>query len=333
MGLVLAFFGSIVTTGVYVWFVWRLDRHEKEPARMLAAAFLWGMTPAIVLSIVLELSLEAPLAGFDGMAATLLSDAGFAPVVEESAKGLALLAFLVFAYHELDHVLDGIVYGAMVGLGFAMSENVLYVVAGVEESGLSAGVAILFLRTVVFGANHAFFSALVGAGVGAARVSHGAAAKLLFLFAGWLLAVSFHSLHNVSAAFAEATDLASLGVSFIAQWGGVAALIAVVVLLWRRERRLIATELASEVASGMLTQQELAALTSGQVRRQLFRQTLQDDGWTAYRRLKRVLPLLTELAFAKRRMRRAGEAQSAGAAVASLRERIANERLPASKLP
>ena len=52
-----------------------------------------------------------------------------APVTEEASKGLFLLLLLWWRRAELDGVLDGIVYAGMVGIGFAFTENILYLAA------------------------------------------------------------------------------------------------------------------------------------------------------------------------------------------------------------
>ena len=49
-----------------------------------------------------------------------------APLVEESLKGLAVLLIMWLLRAEFDDVRDGIVYGALVGLGFSISEYGLY---------------------------------------------------------------------------------------------------------------------------------------------------------------------------------------------------------------
>ena len=57
------------------------------------------------------------------------SGAVVAPVTEEAAKGLFILLLLWFRRNELDGILDGIVYAGMVGIGFAFTENILYLAA------------------------------------------------------------------------------------------------------------------------------------------------------------------------------------------------------------
>jgi len=302
IGLLVAAIGSIITTGIYVVIVWRLDRFEKEPIGMLALAFAWGMLPAVIVSVIVETLLPTSAAVGD-----LLLEAGGAPVVEESAKALALLAFLVFSYRELDNVLDGIVYGAMIGFGFAFTENILYVVSGVAESGLAVGIAILLLRTVIFGLNHALFTGITGAAVGAARLKRETVVRFALVLGGLLLAVTFHAVHNVGTALAESTALASLGVSFLADWGGVLGILVVVVAALRREQEWMANELVEEVAIGTLTAEHYTALTSRGGRQRLLALTLRRDGWTAYRRLNRLYGLCAELAIKKHQLRLMGD--------------------------
>ena len=323
-GLLIALSGGILTTALYIIIVWRLDRHEKEPIAMLALAFIWGALPAVIISLVLELGLGGMFA--DTTLGNVLADAGLAPIVEESAKGLALLAFLVFTYREIDGVLDGIVYGAMIGLGFALTENVLYIVSGVAEKGLAMGVFILFLRTVIFGLNHAFFTSLTGIGVGAARLTRGTTARLVLLSAGWIAAVVFHAVHNLGTALADSTGLFSIVLSLLADWGGLLLLLLIIMLVWSKEQRWITEELAAEVPAGLLAADEYMAMTSSVGRQRLLAKTLREKGWASYRGMEREYALLTELAFKKRQVRLMGDEPGMQAEIAQLRTAIADAR-------
>lgn len=294
LGLLIALIGTITTTAMYVTIVWRIDRYEKEPRRLLLGAFLWGMLPAVIVSLVVELLFSS---------GGLLDEIAIAPLVEESAKGFALLLLLVFAYREIDDVLDGIVYGAMIGLGFAFSENVLYVIGSMATDGLATGILVLFMRTVIFGVNHAFFASITGAAVGAARLTPGLFRRFVILFTGWMLAVIFHTIHNAGASLAGATNLASIGVSFASNWTGVLGVFILVVLAWHREERWMVEELAGEVDTGLLTRDEYAAITSSAGRQRLLARTLRTDGWASCRRLGQLYALLTELSFKKHELR------------------------------
>src|SRR5207237_10447130 len=49
-----------------------------------------------------------------------------AGILEELAKGLAVLMLFLIMRNEVDDVVDGIVYGAAVGLGFNLLESMSY---------------------------------------------------------------------------------------------------------------------------------------------------------------------------------------------------------------
>ncbi|MBW3567707.1 MAG: PrsW family intramembrane metalloprotease, partial [Proteobacteria bacterium] len=86
-------------------------------------------------------------AGMDVIGATV-----FAPIFEETFKGfgVALIALAsALGLRELDGPLDGAIYGGVVGLGFTLTEDILYVANQYATSGLTGFVVLLFLRTVL----------------------------------------------------------------------------------------------------------------------------------------------------------------------------------------
>jgi RsiW-degrading membrane proteinase PrsW (M82 family) len=119
---------AILPVPLLVSAVLLLDRLEPEPARDLVFAFLWGAGVAVLGALILNTAgyrfITEPLFGdIDGRFWTA---AVGAPVVEESLKGAVLFVLLWFRRNEIDGVTDGIVYAAMVALGFAMMENISY---------------------------------------------------------------------------------------------------------------------------------------------------------------------------------------------------------------
>jgi len=125
--MVVAILGALIPTAAYVLLLWWIDRYEKEPVGLLAVAFLWGAGPAAILSIILEVAFAAPVSalGAESLLGRLLSASVSAPLIEESAKGIALLFLLLVVPKAFDGLLDGIVYGAMIGFGFAMTEDIV----------------------------------------------------------------------------------------------------------------------------------------------------------------------------------------------------------------
>ena len=85
---VLTVLASVAPAVLYSLMVWWLDRYEKEPWGLLAATFIWGAIPAILLSLVAEFTVGIPFSDvFGEAAAELFGGSVVAPVVEESVKG------------------------------------------------------------------------------------------------------------------------------------------------------------------------------------------------------------------------------------------------------
>src|SRR6266545_2673391 len=185
----LAIIAAAIPTAIYGLLIWWLDRYEKEPLWLIAVAFCWGSLPAIGLALIFEVGLAAPLSSSPiGPDVTAW---GLAPLVEEPVKALALAALFLFARAEFDDPLDGIVYGALVGFGFSMTENLLYFLRYDAELG-----GLFWLRSVLFGLNHAFFTSIVGLALGAVRYRRARMLILGAFLAGLALAILFHALHN-----------------------------------------------------------------------------------------------------------------------------------------
>jgi RsiW-degrading membrane proteinase PrsW (M82 family) len=334
--LVASVLGAVVPTIFYAFIVRWMDPYEEEPFRLLALAFLWGAVPAIVLSLMGEFVLGIPLSVLQPSASTILGAAVVGPVVEEAAKGVALL-FLVLAFRsEFDDVLDGIIYGAIVGLGFAMTENVAYFLSAFTR-GIPAGFATIGTRTVLFGLNHAFFTALLGGAIGLARLSARSSLRYLAPPLGLLLAISFHSIHNLGVSLAELTCYFSFLVSVLSDGMGILLILLTVFLAWRQERRWIVEELEEEVRSGCLLPEEVSVVASAARRFTALTRTRREEGWDVSRQLRQFYQDATELAFKKRQRRLLGEEESAQARIEELRSRIKSMRasgiLPASSLP
>ena len=149
----------------YLW----LDRYEPEPRRLLMLGLLWGAFAATFGALVVQ--------GIGGLFAGVSDNVGLAvlaPVTEEASKGLFLVLLLIWRRAELDGILDGIVYAGMVGIGFAFTENILYLGAsyngtdGMGPGGL-VGVTCTFVVRCLFSPfAHPLFTAFTGIGVGIA---------------------------------------------------------------------------------------------------------------------------------------------------------------------
>lgn len=165
----------------YFLFLWWLDRNEPEPVLLLLTAFFWGAFVSTPISGIFNdtFSSFALQLVNDETLASQLSASLSAPFIEEITKGLALLVLFVVFIREFDNLLDGILYGGMIGLGFAWFENILYYMkpfmdGSVESmSGDAWGdmFLLVYMRGLVSaaGGSHVAFTALTGLGFGLLR--------------------------------------------------------------------------------------------------------------------------------------------------------------------
>lgn len=292
-------------TAFYVLLIWWLDRYEKEPLGLLGVAFLWGAVPGIVISLLAELVLKVPISTLPAATANTLQIGLVAPVVEEVAKALALFGLFLAYRREFDDVLDGIVYGAVVGAGFALSENVLYFVDGFYDSGAAGWGVMVFLRAIVFGLNHAFFTSITGAGLGLIRHAHSLLQRAGVPLLALVGAITFHGIHNFFA-LANARFCGSLLISVLSDWGGVAIIVVIAFLAAQQERGWIVQELAEEVDRGTLSPQQYSIAASAWTRWRAQMQAL-GKGRGSWRRTGQLYQLASELAFQKHALRTWGD--------------------------
>jgi len=321
LGLILSLLAGGIATAGYAWLVWWLDRHEKEPWWLLSLVFLWGAVPAVLLSLLLEILFDFPISVLgQGLAYEVAGSSVIAPVVEEVAKGLVVFGVLVFVRREMDNVLDGIVYGAMAGLGFALTENVFYFLDSLVEGGWGVWVGVVLLRAVVFGLNHAFFTGLTGAGLGYARLARKAVVRLLAPLLGLAGAIIFHSLHNFGATLASVTCFGLL-LSLLSNGGGILMLGLVIGLVWKQEKQWIKAQLAAEVGATLRPEAyELAASYRKRLAVQFA--ALSRGDIHAWRLGRRLAQTATELAFKKHQLATLGDERDVRQTIASLRQRL-----------
>ncbi|MCS6909183.1 MAG: PrsW family intramembrane metalloprotease [Anaerolineales bacterium] len=236
---------------VLTWF----DRYEREPLWLMAAVFLWGAIVAAGSAFVLNTIFGIAVFAFtnDELLANFGAAVISAPIVEEAVKGLAVLAVFLFFRHEFDSLMDGIIYGSLVGFGFAATENVNYIFfSGFAEGGLSGAVMVTLVRAVGIAFLHASLSACVGLGLAYFRLSRGGA-RYLAPFIGYCAAVGFHAAHNFLASLGEPL-LCLLGLML--DWTGFLVLFAFILYLMWRESHIMRDFLRDEAARGLITPQQ-----------------------------------------------------------------------------
>ena len=289
---------AVLPVLIYIGLIYWVDHYEKEPVWLLSAAFVWGAVPAALLALFFNTLFSLPFyALFSESSAELATGGAIAPVVEEVVKGLALFLILVVQRHELDSPLDGIIYGAMVGMGFAMVENVLYYTTYFGENGASGWNELVLVRGVIFGLNHALYSSLTGLGIALAQMSRNWVVRIAAPLLGLFAAIALHAIHNV-AMFAGSIIGFLTGLTF--GWGGVVLTIAIIVLSLYQERRWMRHYLVEEVGLGTLSAEELDIVSSAARRGRRRIDILLKEGVGPYRLAGRRYQKLSELAYRKR---------------------------------
>ena len=272
------------------------DRRERESVITLTSVLAWGALGATTISSILvgiestrvvkaflnTPTVDAAVASGLGLAELLdlvnwVPTVLVSPVIEETVKALGLVAALWLLRGRFRGMRDGIILGALVGLGFGIVETASYMVIAWDTPGQPSIESELLNRFALFGlTGHALWTGLAGAGLGLARTLHGIEAKTAAVLAGLLAAVCGHALHNalgtaVWVTFADAVGVApgestSLPVAWaltIATWlviEGPFMILMVMCLIssgmW--ERRTIGIGLSAESAD-IVTEPELAA--------------------------------------------------------------------------
>jgi RsiW-degrading membrane proteinase PrsW (M82 family) len=258
MNLILAvasLFAAIFPMFTYLLIIWWLDRNEREPFWLLFLNFIWGATGAIILGIIGSILFQIPLTTFlqavsDGDASKLveLSSAIItAPVVEETTKGLFLL-FMMMG-RNFDGAVDGVVYGAAIGLGFGMTENFLYFLSVVNVP--TQWIFTVIVRTLFSAVMHSMSQATFGFFLGLAKFRP-AILKVIFIPTGFLIAVFLHFTWNFTVSFTATTVFGFLILILYFM-----ALFAVFQIALFAESKMIIRELQEESQYGIIPSDHL----------------------------------------------------------------------------
>ena len=220
-------------------YVRRTDVTSGEPLSILVATFLLGVLTANFAAVLN--SVTRP--GFSGLGfvGNVLFFFLIVGPIEETVK---LLAVRLYAYgtDHFEAVVDGAVYGAVAGLGFATIENALYITQNLDApmaSGLGligAGGGITAIRALA-GPGHVIYSAFAGYYLGLAKFNRENRGPIIIK--GLLIAALIHATYNTtvglgSAAVSIATGLSQLPsfLVYVLIYDGVFGLI-----LFRKIRR------------------------------------------------------------------------------------------------
>ncbi|MFL5539908.1 MAG: PrsW family intramembrane metalloprotease [Longimicrobiaceae bacterium] len=284
---------AVLPVPVYVALALWVDRFEPEPPRTLAQTFAWGATVAVLISISINTTAQVELAGLLGeQGASVFGAVVSAPLVEELSKGLALLCLYLTLRHEFDDVVDGVVYAGMVGLGFAMVENIQFYGAAVDEGGGSSMVTFA-IRGMMAPFAHPLFTAMLGIGLGYTRERMRSARRFWAPPAGFAAAVGLHALWNLgttSDAWFKALYFAVMVPAFV-------GILVIIYLSLAREGRVIREHLAPLVETGVIRAEELECFCVARRRLRASYEAWRAGGTVRWRRRRELHRMATELAF------------------------------------
>lgn len=190
--------GAALALPLIALIVWFLRKSFVQPVFIYVNMFLHGAGFSVLASLVMsgfttdtyndiiEFTQSNPLSFF----ATV-----HAPVFEELFKGVGLLFLLMSLPFFVRTVHDGVIYGMLVGFGFAFTENIQYFV---QHGNTAEGfIFLLFMRIFASLLTHAVFTAATGLVMAYFWCKYGTFWRaLLGWLAGVVVAIALHALWN-----------------------------------------------------------------------------------------------------------------------------------------
>jgi RsiW-degrading membrane proteinase PrsW (M82 family) len=331
VGFVLSALATVVPSLFAILVLWWLDRYEKEPLWLLSIVFVWGAVPAVLLSLIAQLTATPVLevAFGDSILFPLANMGLVAPLTEETFKALMLLALFVLYRAEFNGVMDGILYGALIGFGFSIVEDIFYLMGSLYEGGWSEWGTTAALRIGLYNLNHSLFTASTGVGFGLASGASRRWQRWLYPFLGWLAGVTLHAVHNGGIVLAESTSGLSWLVLTAVDWIGVALMAALIWVSIRREKQWF-VELVPEMQRGIITRDEYQLASAYRVRVRRGWRVLLAHGPLVWLKWSRFVQLIVDLAYRKHRRRvthkdviAPGRSTTGDEPIVRLRQRIA----------
>jgi protease PrsW len=308
---------------VFAAIVW-IDRWEPEPPLLMLGAFLWGAGGATACALLLN----DAVTGFGQLVLgpdrdVFFAHAVMAPLVEEAAKALFVVALWFRRRSEFSGLVDGIVYAALTAAGFAFTENIFYFGKAFAEDGLGnvggGVVAVFILRGLLAPFSHPLFSSMVGIGIGLAARTQNNRMRVLWPILGFLAAGVLHSTWNASTLLGGVQFLNMYFLIMVPVFVGTGWLV-----VWqrKREQRIVVQQLPVLYRAGLIVRSEVDMLASLAGRRGWLRKVRRSAGADAAKAVRDYQIAVTELAFLQHR---ANEGRTTSAARRARRQRLIEE--------
>ena len=301
--LIIGMICAMLPVPIYIMLLLWIDRYESEPLWMLTTTFLWGALVAVFIAIILNTVNGAIITAVTNSAqigehfGAVIS----APIVEESAKAFILLVLFFWKTDEFDGIVDGIVYAGMVGLGFAMTENILYYGRAVQ-GGAGSLTFIFILRGMAAPFSHPLFTSMTGIGLGWSRQSNNGFVKVVAPVLGFMFAILLHGTWNATATYGGAAGFFAgyfliMGPTFIIT-------LMVIFFSLRREGRIVRQFLYPDYQRGFFDALEYEKLSTIRGRMGMSWNAMMTNGFSGWRARRRYNQIASELAFHRSRVAR-----------------------------
>nr|HEX4314961.1 PrsW family intramembrane metalloprotease [Kofleriaceae bacterium] len=181
-----------------MWLVDRLDSKRPEPVKLRVLVAVFGalsFIPAVIIELLLTKFVGKDITPEWTYQGAAFNAFGVAGATEEACK-ILVVYWVVWWRPEFDERMDGIVYAARAGLGFALVENIGYLLM---QPTLTGQIEVWMLRAVLAVPGHAIWTGVIGALAAQRRFDK----KGLGVLGGYLLAVAFHGTYDASVFLRE----------------------------------------------------------------------------------------------------------------------------------
>ena len=208
-------FSAALPVVIFLYFIYKKDS-EKEPVKLLLKCFLWGCI-AIIPIIIIEMLLDRFNIFTSAFLQSFYRAFVVAALVEEGVKFLCL-SWIIWKHREFDQYYDGIVYAVFVSLGFALVENILYVIQG--------GIGVSIARAILAVPLHGLCGVIMGYFFALAKFSR--SNNKIYLWLGFVLPLFSHGAYDFFIFYYTNSDK-NISITMIL----LIFFVALIFILWR----------------------------------------------------------------------------------------------------
>lgn len=179
-------FFAITPVFLVVFYIYLKDKYEKEPKRIMLFNFMFGAILSIIITTILYVIIDIPLPLHDKTSVfEQFIKAFFVVGLTEEFSKYIIVRYYAQPHDDFNEAFDGIVYAVMVSMGFAATENIMYVFQG--------GIETAVIRAFSAVPAHATFAILMGYYMGKAKFSNN---RVVLNLTGLFLAALFHGSYD-----------------------------------------------------------------------------------------------------------------------------------------